>query len=112
MPEIARRQQRPGLRQVRADRSVGGVELGVDDRALPAEPGPVGTIFPVALDREHWLDPVGLAQREIVLAMIRSHVDEAGAGIGRDELAGQERARLGKESAEVVHRVTGRSPEQ
>ena len=48
-----------------------------------------------------------LAQREIVLAVIGRHVDEAGAGVGGDEIAGQERARLGEEPAEVVHRVAG-----
>ena len=48
-----------------------------------------------------------LAQREVILAMIRRHVDKAGAGIGGDEIARQEGAGLGKEAAEVVHWVTG-----
>jgi hypothetical protein len=63
--------------------------------------------LPVALDREHRLQPVGLAQVEIVLAMVGRHVDEAGALIGRDELAREERAGLGEEAAEMVHRVAG-----
>eukprot|EP01035_Chromulina_nebulosa_P035392 gene35391-47566_t len=48
-----------------------------------------------------------LAQLEIVLAVIRRHMDETGAGIGGDEVAGQERARLGEEPAQRVHRVAG-----
>jgi hypothetical protein len=51
--------------------------------------------------------PVRLAQQEIVLAMIRRHVNEAGALIGGDEIAGKERAGLGEEAAEMVHRVAG-----
>ena len=47
------------------------------------------------------------AQLEIVLAMVGRHVDEAGALVGGDEVAGQERARLGEEAAELVHRVAG-----
>ncbi len=41
----ARREQRAGLAQVRADRAVGGVELGVDDAspARRASPSPRGT---------------------------------------------------------------------
>ena len=38
----ARGEQPAGLAQVRADRPVGRIELGVDDAALPAEPQPVG----------------------------------------------------------------------
>ena len=64
-------------------------------------------IVAVALDREHRIDAVRLAQQEIVLAMIRRHMDEAGAGVGGDEIAGQERAGLGEEAAEMVHRVAG-----
>ena len=104
---VRRREQRPRLAQVAADRPVARDELLVDDAALPTEPRPVGPVHPRAIDREHRVDAVLLAQQEIVLAMIRRHVDEAGAGIGGDEVAGQERARLGEEPAEVVHRVAG-----
>ena len=48
-----------------------------------------------------------LAQVEVVLAVVGRHVDEAGAALGGDEVARQERARLGEEPAEVVHRVAG-----
>ena len=66
-----------------------------------------GAIFAVRLDREHRVDAVRLAQLEIVLAMVGRHVDQAGALVGGDEVAGQERARLGEEAAELVHRVAG-----
>ena len=74
---------------------------------LPCPPShaPVGAIEARAVDREHRVDAVRLAQQEVVLAMIGRHMDEAGALIGRDEIAGQERARLGEEPAEMVHRV-------
>ncbi len=39
--------------------------------------------------------------------MIGGHVDQPGAGVGGDEVAGKERAWLGEEAAEVVHRVAG-----
>ena len=39
--------------------------------------------------------------------MVGGHVDEAGARVGGHELAGQERAGLGKEAAACVHRVAG-----
>ena len=103
----ARGEQRAGLAQVRADRPIRRVELGVDDAALPAEPQPVGSVEAARIDREHRVDAVRLAQLEIVLAMIRRHVDEARALVGGDEVAGQERPRLGEESAELVHRVAG-----
>ena len=103
----ARGEQRAGFAQVGADRPVGRVELGVDDAALAAEPQPVGRGNAARIDREHRVDAVGLAQLEIVLAMVRRHVDEAGALVGGDEVAGQERARLGEEAAELVHRVAG-----
>ena len=48
-----------------------------------------------------------LAQVEVVLAVVRRHVDEAGASIGGDEVAGEERARPREEAAEMVHRVAG-----
>ena len=101
------REQPAAVAQIAADRPVGGVELGVDDAALAAEPAPILAIFAVALDREHRVDAMRLAQVEIVLAMVGRHVDEAGAGVGGDELAGQERARPGVEVAEAVHRVAG-----
>ena len=98
VPEIVRRcEQCACFAQVRADRPVLAHELGVDDRPLPAEPRPVGAIFPIALDREDGVDAVRLAQREIVLAMVGRHMDKAGARIGRDEIARQERARLREE---------------
>jgi hypothetical protein len=51
--------------------------------------------------------PCALHSVEVVLAMVGRHVDEAGAAVGGDEIAGQERARGGVEPAEVVHRVAG-----
>ncbi len=48
-----------------------------------------------------------LAQFEIVLAVVRRHMDESGAAVGGDEIAREEWARLGEEPAEVVHRVAG-----
>ena len=105
--KIACGEERAGLLEVAADRAVGGVELGIDNRALPAEPGPVLAIFAVALDCKDGIDAAGLAQREIVLAVVRGHVDEAGALIGRDEVARKERAGFGEEAAKVVHRVSG-----
>src|SRR5205085_951990 len=100
-------EQSPGLAQVRADRAVRRVELRVDDAALAAEPRPILAILPVAGDREDGIDAVRLAEQEIVLAMVRRHVDEPGARIGGDEIAGEERPRLGEEAAEMVHRVAG-----
>ena len=45
----------------------------------------------VVVDRfRHW-QAVGAAEREIVLAMAGGDVDEAGAGLGGDEVAGQQR---------------------
>src|SRR5690606_6881817 len=52
------REKCPSLAQVRADRPVGRVELGVDDRALAAAPEPILAIFAVALDRELGADAV------------------------------------------------------
>ena len=39
--------------------------------------------------------------------MVGRHVDEAGAGVGGDVVARQERPRLGEEAAEMVHRMAG-----
>ena len=64
-----------------------------------------GRYLPSALDREDRVDAVRLAQLEIVLAMVGRHVDEARALVGGDEVARQERPRLGEEAAELVHRV-------
>ncbi len=100
-------EQRAGFAQVAVDRPVGRVELGVDDRTLAAEPQPVLAIFAVALDREDGIDAVRLAQLEIVFAMVGRHMDQAGAAVGGDKVAGQERAGLGEEAAELVHRVAG-----
>ena len=102
----ARREQRACLAQVRADRPVGRIELGVDDAALSAEPQPVGPVEAAGIDREYRIDAIGAAQLEIVLAMVGCHVDEAGALVGGNEVAGKERPRLGEEAAELVHRVT------
>jgi hypothetical protein len=102
-----RREQPAGLAQVRADRPIGRVELGIDDRALSAEPAPVGAVLAVAFHGELRLQPVRLAQLEIVLAVVRGHMDQPGAALGGDEVAGQEWAGFGKEPAEVVHRVAG-----
>ena len=94
---VRRREQRAGRAQVAADRPVGGDELLVDDAPLPAEPRPIGPVEPRAVDREHRIDAVRLAQQEVVLAMIGRHVDEAGTLVGSDEIARQERAGLGEE---------------
>ena len=104
---VRRREQRAGVAQIRADRAIGRVELGIDHRPLPAEPRPVGAVLAVALDREHRIDPVRLAQQEVVLAVVGRHVHETGAAVGGDELAGQQRPRLGEEAAEMMHRVAG-----
>lgn len=106
MREIVRGgEQGAGFAQVRADRAVRRDELLVDHRSLAAEPQPVGAVHPRAVDCEDGIDPVRLAQQEVVLAMVRRHVDETGTRVGGDEVAGQERARLGEEAAEMVHRV-------
>src|SRR3546814_10645359 len=89
--------RRAGLAKVGADRAVGGVELGVDDAALAAEPRPVGAVLAVALDREDGVDAVRLAQVEIILAMVGRHMDEAGAAVGGDEIAREEGAGAGVE---------------
>ena len=75
--------------------------------ALAAEPAPILTIFPVALDREHGVEPVRLAEVEIVLAMVGRHMDEPGAAVGGDEIAREEGARTREEAAERVHRMAG-----
>ena len=108
---VRRREQRAGFAQVAADRPVAGDELLVDHRTLAAEPRPVVAEHAVAIDREHRIDAVRLAQQEIVLAMVGRHVDEAGAGVGSDEVAGQERAGLGEEAAEMMHRMAGDGPD-
>jgi len=105
----ARAQQRARIAQVRADRPVGRVEIGVDDRAaalvVPAQPRPVVAVQPAIVDREDRVDPVFAAQVEIVLAMVGRHVDEAGAAIGGDEVASQHRAERFVEPTELVHGV-------
>jgi hypothetical protein len=103
----ARRQQRAHFGQRRTDRAVGRVELGIDHAALAAEPAPVLAILAIAHHGELGLDAMGLAQREVVLAMVGRHVDQAGAAFGGDEIAREQRARLGKEAAQRVHRVAG-----
>ena len=100
-------EQRAGFAQVGADRAVGRVELGIDHAALAAQPAPVGAILAIAFDREDRLQPVRLAQQEVVFAMVGGHVDQPGAAIGGDKVARQERARPGKEIAQRVHRVAG-----
>ena len=104
---LARREQPARFAQVRADRAFGRVELGRDHRTLAAEPRPILAIETAVIHREDGIDPVFLAQGEVVLPVIGRHVDEAGAGVGGDERAGEERARLGEEPAEMVHRVAG-----
>src|SRR4029079_3823718 len=98
-------EQRSRLAQIRADRAVGRVELGVDDAPLPPEPQPVGPVEAARIDREDRIDAVGAAQLEIILAMVGHHVDEARALVGGDEVAGEEWPRPGEEPAELVHRV-------
>ncbi len=95
--------------EVAADRPVGRVELGVDDRHVALvgawQPGPVLAIAAIGLDHEFRIDAVRLAQRKVILTVVRRHVDKAGAAVGGDEIARQHRARLGIEPAEVVHGV-------
>src|SRR4029453_5358798 len=98
-------QQPASVAQVGADGAVGRIELIVDYRSLAAEPFPVLAVLAVRLDREHRVDAVGLAQFKIVLAMVGRHVDQAGAAVGGDEVAGQEGARPGEEAPEMVHGV-------
>src|SRR6185369_14720522 len=57
------------------------------------------------IDRELRVDADRLAQLEIILAMVGCHVNEAGALVGGDEIAGEERPRPGEEPAELVHGV-------
>ncbi len=97
--------QRARSLQVFQDRPVNRIELVVDDRALPAEPRPVGAVFAVALHREHGFQPMRLAQLEIVLAMIGGHMDKAGALFHGDEMAGQERAGAQEKFGERAVRV-------
>jgi hypothetical protein len=92
----ARRQQPARLAQRGADRPVGCVELRVDDRAFTAQPRPVRAVLAIALDREDRIDPVRLAQQEVVLAMVGRHVDKAGAAVGGDEIAGSSGRGLAK----------------
>src|SRR3546814_17085212 len=100
---LARGEEGAGVAQVRADRAVGRVELLVDDRSLAAEPEPVLAIAPVILAREDGVDAVRLAQQEIVPAMVGRHVNQAGARLGGDEIAGEARAGFSEEAAEMVH---------
>ena len=101
------RNQPASLAQRLADRAIGRIELGIDHRALPAEPAPVLAVLAIALHRKHRLDPVRLAQRKIVLAMVRRHMNKARAAVSRDEIAGKHGARLGEEPAECVHGMAG-----
>ena len=112
----AGREEGTGFAQGGEDGAVGGVELGVDDGAFAAQPWPVGAVFAVALYREDGGEGqvggaegggVSLAQGKVVLAVVRGHVDEAGAAVGGDEVAGQEMAGRGEEAAEGVHGVAG-----
>ena len=100
-------EQHSGLAQVRADRAIGSIELGVDNRALPAEPKPVGSVEAARVNREHRINAIGAAQFEIVLAMVGRHVDQPGALVRGDETAGKERTRLVEETAELAHRMAG-----
>ena len=83
-------EQRACFAQVIANWAIGRINLGIDDRAYAAAifglgPSPIGAIPPIALHREHRVDTIGLAQREVILAMVGRHMDEPGARIGRDE---------------------------
>ena len=101
--ELVRRQQRTGFAQRGADGALRVIELIRNDIALALQPqpvGPVGAIGAIAENGEHWVDAVGLAEGEIILAMVGRHVDEAGALLGGDEITGQERARAGVSSLE------------
>src|SRR5438270_12996369 len=105
VPELARGEQRARIAQVEADRPVRRVELVVDDTALRAEPQPVRLVEPARIDGEYRVDSELPAQLEIVLAMVRRHVDETRALVGRDEVARKERPRLGEAPAQLPHRV-------
>ena len=111
----AGRQQRARLAQITTDRAFGRVERFVDDAAaaflalciqiIRAQPQPVIAVPAIGHDGENGLDPVRLAQFEIILAMVGCHMDNAGPAIGSDEITGQHRARLGIEPAKMVHWV-------
>ena len=93
-------QQAAGGGKIAADRPVGGVEFRIDDRSLAAQPGPVGAVLAVAFNCEDRVDPMRLAQQEVVLAVVGGHVDQARAAVGGDEVrAVEERAGLGEEAA-------------
>ena len=100
-------QQSAHFAQIRTDRAIRRIELGVDDRSLPAQPRPVFAVLAIAFNRELRVQAIGLAQLEIVLAVVGRHVDEASAAVGGHKVARQQRPRLSKEPAEVVHRVAG-----
>ena len=105
------RKQRARFAQVGADRAIRCVELGVDDAHAAlirsAQPLPVVAVAAVVHHREDGVDAVRLAKVEVVLAVVGRHVDEAGAAIGGDEVAGEQRARRSVEPAQCVHRMAG-----
>ena len=108
MLKISRRcNQTAALAQIRANRTIGRVELGIDHTPLPTKPGPVFAILAIGHNCENRIDPIGLAQDEIILTMIRRHMDKPGACIGCDEITGQKWTGFGVKSAKMVHGVTG-----
>ena len=106
-------QQRPRSAQIIADRPFRRVQRGVDDvLGFAAQPQPIGAVTAIAFHGKHGVDPMRLAQREIILAMVGRHVDKPGAGIRGDEIAGQEGAGTREEVAQLVHRVPNDSTGQ
>ena len=87
------------------DLTVFCVELIVDDAAFTPQPEPIGAIFAVALNREHRFNAIGLTQVEIILAMVRCHVDEARAAVSGDKIAREHWPGFREETAEFMHWV-------
>ena len=74
-----------GLGQRRADRIGRLVDVHAGEQRHP------GVERAVVADRLRDIQPVGAAEVEIVLAVARRDVHEAGAGLGGDEIAEQQR---------------------
>ncbi len=72
-----------------------------------ARPSPVITKTAIGLNGEHRIDSVGLAQFEIVLAVVGRHMDEARALVGSDKIAWQGGGEALRRTPPHAHRVVG-----
>ena len=99
-----RREQAAAFVQRFADGAIRCVKFGVDDAALTAQPSPIRTIFAIGFDRKDRINAVRLAQVEIILTMVRGHVDEASAAFGGNEIAREHWAGFGKKGNAVFKR--------